>query len=334
MSEQKIYTISDIAQELGVSKTTVSRALSGKGRIGRETKERIFALAKQHDYQPNAQARGLVQNRTCNIGMIIPYDYSLADFPFFKECMSGICETASAYNYDIVISMSNGQDFSNSCRLIANHKVDGMILSRSTVEALEMQRYLKEKQMPFVVIGQVEDKDVAWVDNKNREGSRELTSILLWKGMHRLALFSGSRDHLVTESRLQGFLDAHHKQGIKVDESLIFYDTDNFPAVTEALGKVIEKGIDGIVCMDDYIMGMLLAVLNEKNIRVPEDIKLATLYDNIRFELFTPTVTGLRFNTKGLGKNACIKLLKLLGEDVTEEAAALDYQVILRQSTK
>lgn len=334
MDGQKNYTISDIAKELGVSKTTVSRALSGKGRIGKETKERIFSLARRYDYQPNAQARGLAQSKTYNIGLIIPDDYSVADFPFFKECMSGICETASAYNYDIVITISDEQDFSHIRRLIANHKVDGMILSRSTVSAFEMQTYLKEKQMPFVVIGQTEDKDIVWVDNKNREGSRELTSVLLWKGLHRLALFSGSHTHLVTESRLQGFLDAHRKQGIKIDESSILFDIDNFPAVTEAFGRVMERGVDGIVCMDDYIMSMLLAVLSEKNVRVPEDIKLASLYDSIKFELFTPTVTGLRFNTKGLGQNACMELLKLLGENVTEEAAVLDYQIILRQSTK
>ena len=112
MDKQKIYTIGDIAQELGVSKTTVSRALSGKGRIGKETKERIFALAKQYNYQPNVQARGLAQSRTYNIGLMIPLDYSRNDFPFFKECMNGIYKTASNYNYDVVIMMSNGQDFS------------------------------------------------------------------------------------------------------------------------------------------------------------------------------------------------------------------------------
>lgn len=334
MEKHKICTIADIAQELGVSKTTVSRALSGKGRISSKTKERIFALAREYDYRPNALARGLVRNRTYNIGLMIPLDYSVMDFPFFTDCMKGICETASAYDHDIVLAMSNGQDLSGAYRLIVNHKVDGMILSRSTVSDLEIQRYLKEKQIPFVVIGQSEEKGVVWVDNQNREGSRELTSILLWKGLHRLALLSGDKAHLVTKSRLQGFLDAHHRQNIKVDGSLIFYDMDDLYSVADAVNKIMDKGADGIVCMDDHIMGMLLGVLKEKEIRVPKDIRLASLYDNTKFEFFTPTVTGLRFNTRGLGQNACRALLEQLGEDVKGEGSILDYQVILRESTK
>ena len=110
--EKRIYTIDDIARELGVSKTTVSRAISGKGRIGQATRERVLAFIKEHDYRPNVVARGLAQRKTYNIALLMPKDYVATEFLFFKDCMNGICEVASEYNYDIIISMIDGEDIS------------------------------------------------------------------------------------------------------------------------------------------------------------------------------------------------------------------------------
>ena len=110
--EKKIYTIDDIARELGVSKTTVSRAISGKGRIGQATRDRVLAFIKEHDYRPNVVARGLAQRKTYNIALLMPKDYVATEFLFFKDCMNGICEIASAHDYDIIISMVDGEDVS------------------------------------------------------------------------------------------------------------------------------------------------------------------------------------------------------------------------------
>ena len=107
MEKDVVYTIEDIAKELGVSKTTVSRAISGKGRIGKETRQRVLDFIEKHDYHPNVVARGLAQNKTYNIGMVLPVDYAATEFPFFKDCMTGIYEVASQYDYDILISMGS-----------------------------------------------------------------------------------------------------------------------------------------------------------------------------------------------------------------------------------
>ena len=125
--EKKIYTIEDIARELGVSKTTVSRAISGKGRIGQATRERVLKFIEEHDYRPNVLARGLAQKKTYNLALLLPKDYAVTEFPFFKDCMNGICEVASEHDYDIIISMVSGEDISQIQRLELNRKVDGMI---------------------------------------------------------------------------------------------------------------------------------------------------------------------------------------------------------------
>ena len=103
--EKKVYTIDDIARELGVSKTTVSRAISGKGRIGQTTREKVLSFIEEHDYRPNVMAKGLAQRKTFNLALLLPKDYAITEFPFFKDCMQGICEMASSHDYDVIISM-------------------------------------------------------------------------------------------------------------------------------------------------------------------------------------------------------------------------------------
>ena len=94
MKERK-QTIDDIAEELKISKTTVSRAISGKGRISEETRAKVMAYIEKAGYKPNAIARGLAKNRTYNIGFAVPGDYGLVDLPFFQNCLWGICTYAA-----------------------------------------------------------------------------------------------------------------------------------------------------------------------------------------------------------------------------------------------
>ncbi|WP_373216479.1 LacI family DNA-binding transcriptional regulator [Ruminococcus sp. 5_1_39BFAA] len=332
-TEEKVYTISDVADELGVSKTTVSRAISGKGRISSQTRERVLEFIKVHDYQPNVLAKGLAQSKTFNLALVLPMDFAGSEISFFQECMHGICEMAAAYNYDVVIVMTESEDLTQVRRVIANRKVDGIILSRSVTDS-SIQRFLREKKMPFVVIGYVEHSGIHWVDNRNQEASKELTGIMLMKGMHRLALLEGNSGFRVTESRRAGFLEAHKELGTPADESLIFSEVDSYLKAMKAVEQVLEAEADGIVCMDDYITNMVLGCLREKRIAVPSQIKLASLYDSQQLEKNTPPVTSLHFDTRALGKNACLDLMAQLGEKIDQEKFPMNYQVILRESTK
>lgn len=331
--EKKNYTIDDIAKELGVSKTTVSRAISGKGRIGQATRERVLAFIEEHDYRPNVMAKGLAQRKTYNLGLVLPLDYAATEFPFFKDCMNGICEVASKNDYDIIISMLDGKDLTQLQRLVSNRKVDGIIVSRAVVSSTS-QKYLKENKVPFVVVGPSTDPEIPSVDNRNQEAGKELTSIMLMKGMRKIALLGGKREYSVTGSRYQGFADAHDEMGVNIDESLVIMDVDNQTKAAQAAKYAMENGADGILCMDDVICSMVLSYLREKRIRVPDQIKLASLYDSRNLEYNNPSVTSVRFDTVRLGKNACVKILKLLGENVEEDAVPLNYQVILRESTQ
>ena len=98
-------TISDVAEALNISKTTVSRAISGKGRIGEETRKKVLDYIETHNYKPSPLAKGLAQSKTYNIGWVMPGDSEVTDLPFFQRCMIGISEAVAYQDYDILLIM-------------------------------------------------------------------------------------------------------------------------------------------------------------------------------------------------------------------------------------
>lgn len=329
----KNYTIEDIARELGVSKTTVSRALSGKGRIGKDTVLRVRALAEKQGYRPNVIAKSLAQQKTYNLGVVVPVESTGSEGPFFQECMEGICSEAYKYDYDMIVSMVKEGELEQIERLVKNHKVDGIILSR-TVVGFDAEHFLKKTGIPFVVIGPSEDEDVVSVDNPNREAGCELTGFMLLKGLRRLALVGGNSRHYVNESRKAGFLDAHQEKGVMVNNRLIFSEVADYRSALWAVESILSVGADGIICMDDAICNLVLGCLRERGVAVPSVLRLASMYDSRSMERSYPPVTSVRFDTRGLGRSACGKLLTMLGETVNQERFLENYQVILRESTK
>ncbi len=327
-----IYTLEDVAKELGVSKTTVSRAISGKGRIGKETRERILTFIEAHDYRPNVVAKGLAQRKTYNLGLLLPADYGNVDFSFFKDCMAGVYQTATRYNYDLIFSIMEGDDLTQLRRLVHNRKMDGVIISRAT-ESSAVPDYLRENKMPFVMIGTSRESQVETVDNKNQEAVEELTQIMLLKCRGPVALLGGDENYSVTESRLAGYLSAHRKQGMEPAKNGIFMNISSYSAAMEAVERIMERGFKSLICMDDAISDMVLGCLREKEVEIPGAMRVASMYDSHQLENNSPSITSIRFDSVRLGSNACLRLLHMLGEQVEEETAA-GYQVILRESTK
>ena len=194
--EKKNITIADVAEALGVSKTTVSRAISGKGRIGQETRDRVLKYIEEHDYKPNVIAKGLAQSKTYNLCVVMPGEYDVVDLTFFQECLFGIQEIAGIMEYDILLSICKNNDISSLERIISNRKVDGVILMRTFVEDRQIE-YLQEKKVPFVTIGSSNYTGVIQIDHNHKSACKELTSIILMKGMKRIALIGGDSGKLM-----------------------------------------------------------------------------------------------------------------------------------------
>lgn len=331
--EKHIYTIDQVAKELGVSKTTVSRAISGKGRIGAETRARVRAFIETHNYRPNAVAKGLAESKTYNIGLVLPSDYAISDLPFFQKCMAGICEMAASQDYDVVLSLVTEQDVSHLKRILRNRKVDGVISTRTTVND-PVIALLQEEKLPFAVIGRCEAKEPIQVDSDHEEACRELTSILLMKGIRRIALIGGNSQHWVSKNRLQGYLDAHEALEVPVDQALIRMDQTGDLQVAKTVDELLELKAECIISMDDALCRLVLSRLQELHLSIPDQIKVASFYNSTLLEQNLPPVTSLKFDAKELGRTACRLLLDRMAGREAADQTSLGYQVILRESTK
>lgn len=331
--EEKSITIADVAEALGVSKTTVSRAISGKGRIGKETRERVLAYIEEHDYKPNVIAKGLAQSKTYNLCVVMPGDYDVVDLTFFQECLFGIQEIAGIMEYDILLSICKINDISSLERIIANHKVDGVVLMRTFVVDPQVE-FLLQKRVPFVTIGSSNYKGVIQVDHNHKSACKELTSIILLKQFEKVALIGGDETHIVTQSRLRGFREAYVKMGKTVDESLLFLSLDNNILVDKTVKEVLDRKVDCILCMDDAVTSRVLKSLREMHINVPHDVRVASFYNSTVLENNVPSITSLSFDAKELGMVACRTLLDLIEGLEVKTRTLLPYEVVLKESTK
>ncbi|MCR5213669.1 MAG: LacI family transcriptional regulator [Eubacterium sp.] len=333
MNTQKNQTIGDIADALGVSKTTVSRAISGKGRIGEETRNKILTYIEEINYKPNPMAKGLADQKTYNVGWVIPGDTIAADLPFFQRCMMGVSEVTMAENYDILISIIYDDNIAQLKRIVENKKVDGVIIGRTLVDDKAI-KYLNESNLPFVVIGSTPEKKVIQIDNDHISACKEITSILLMKGIRKLALIGGSTSHVVNISRQKGFEEAIKEKGLKVDKDLMFLNNETDDDIERAVDAAIGLGAECLVCMDDRICYTALLKLHRDNIIIPDRIKIASFYNSDLLANNQPAITALKYDPKELGNFACRKLFKVIdGEDV-EERSLLSYEVMLKGSTQ
>lgn len=333
IKESGRMTISDVAEALQISKTTVSRAISGKGRIGAETRERVLAYIDKYNYHPNPMAKGLAQLKTYNIGWVMPGDSGMTDLPFFQRCMMGISEVAANYDYDILLAMVYGRDMSQLERVVQNHKIDGIVLGRTLVED-ERVEFLKRMDIPFVVIGSSHAPGVIQIDNDHVAACRELTSILLMKGVRKPALIGGDGNHVVNETRRNGFLEGLKSNGVSPEECDIYMDCKEREDVGRAVEDCLRGGADCIVCMDDRICSNVLEKLKNMDVSVPERVKLASFYDSILLENSTPAITALKYDPRNLGMVAAKTLFRLIDGEQVDAITYLSYEVSLKESTQ
>lgn len=331
--EGKKLTMDDVAKELGVSKTTVSRAVSGKGRIGEETRKRVLDYIAQHNYKPNVIAKGLANNRTYNIGMVLPADLLSSDLPFFPKALKGISEVAAKEEYDVIMILIDANDLSRLARVIENHKVDGLILMR-TLQDDKPAEMLKKGDIPFVSIGLSDDPQVSQVDNDHVDACRELTSILLMKGLKKIAVVSGDMNYVINRKRLEGFRKAHKELGFELDESLVFTDVDSELFAARVTDTILMRSVNCIVGADDLLTSLVLKKLEEEKVRIPEDIRLASFHDSQLLRGAKTGVTAIKFNTEELGREACKVLLRKMREEEVPHITKLSYEVAIRESTK
>src|SRR5574344_721878 len=326
-------TIADIARELGVSKTTVTRVISGKGRISDETRVRVQSWIRRHNYTPNTIARGLASNRTFNVAVVIPKDADKGDVPFFQNFLVGISETIARRGYDALLAIESGDDISTLERMVRNHKVDGVLLTRLIEDDWAAQFLAKEK-VPFVVLGTSADESLCQVDSDQTEGCCELTTQVLEKGCRRMVLLGGDKRHLVNRRRYDGFEKAFATfENGKLETLDVLWNLNDADAVNEKLPEVMKKTPQCLVCMDDVICARVLLYLKQKEYQIPEDIQIVSFYDSSLLENNTPPVTALSVSASELSRTAGNVLLDLIEGKSVPQQTKVAYQIKVRDST-
>ena len=328
----KKLTISDIADALGVSKTTVSRSISGNGRIGDETRERVLTFIQEHDYKPNVMARGLAQSKTYNICVVYPTDCESSELPFFQKCLIEIAQRAAREQYDILIALVSNSDISQLTRIVQNHKVDGVIILRTLTNDSSV-KFLKKNDIPFITIGSTSEAGVVQVDNDNLAACRELTMRLLAEGTEKIALIGGNTQHVVTRNRYQGFKEAFEERNKKADEQMVYLDVEENHEIEKCIEDALLKHVECIIAMDDNICRKILDKLKQDQIKVPQDIKVASFYHSVELEKNTPSITSLKFDVKELGMVTSNILFDIMEGKEVPEKTVLGYEMLLQEST-
>lgn len=330
-------TVERIAQALDISSTTVSRALSGKGRISEKTRARVLEYVQQSELDTGLLDRRRERQATYNLAFVIPSHFVQLDLPFLRKCMGGVCRMAAQRGYDILLCYADPQDTVQLERQLKAHKVDGVILSR-TMTADPCLTLVRRYGIPYVAIGRLPERGALQVDNDQAGAAYELTRLLLQMGTRRIAYIGGSDVYTVNVDRMEGYLRALVEYDAPPDRRLIctgiepyVQEYDRIPDTVEGL---LEQCPGCILCGDDSLTLSVLAQLEKRGIRVPEQIRLASFYDSESLLISSPTISAAQFDAEQLGFTACRVLLDSMAGKEVAARQVLGYQVVLRESTK
>jgi LacI family transcriptional regulator len=213
--------LSELADRLGLSQTTVSRALNGYPEVSETTRERVLDAARRFDYRPNASARRLATGRAGAVGAVLQTNRNLMFDPHYVEFLAGLGERLADNETDIVLSPTKGHDEAGSYRRIAaGTRVDALVLSSPVVSDPRV-KLLTGLGMPFILHGRTTDQPGhAWLDIDNQNSFHHATRHLLDLGHTRIALINGSKRFTYAAHRDAGFRAALAERGLAVDEQL------------------------------------------------------------------------------------------------------------------
>lgn len=285
-----------LSELLGLSQTTVSRALNGYSDVSEATRQRVSEAAKQLGYQPNPQARQLATGRADAIGIVYPFGASDIGDIRFGEVVSGITERLAEQSLDLLIHSSRPDvELETYRRLIDGRRVDALIVARTRVDDPRI-RFLQERNFPFVAYGRTHSHTpYAWFDFDNEAGGRLAAERLLVLGHRRIALIHAPLELNFAMQRHKGFVAALRAAGIEPDPELIIEAPLNRIGGYEAIRTLLAmKQPPTAVLVDNNVAGVgVLRALGDSGWKPGKGMSLI-VYDGIPTEIpLTYKVTGV-----------------------------------------
>ena len=331
-------TIVDIAQKLNLSKSTVSRVLTGHPSVSDKTRKAVLELAEQLDYQRNMLSVSLLNKKSNTIGIIIPEFMS----SYFPQVIIGAQEVAAQEGYNTIICHSNETyetEVANTKLMLAN-QVDGLLVSiTKETRNFDHLKVFERKGVPIVFFNRVcEDMDVPKVVVDDYEGAFRAVEHLIKRKKKRIAHLAGPDTLSISVKRLRGYRDALKKYNIPIDEELIIpYD------LTIAKVKIyvnhllrLDNPPDAIFCINDPTAIEALQIVKKKGLQVPKDMAIVGFSNDHISGLIDPPLTTVSQPVREIGSTAARLLIDQISRDVSEWKSiirVLKTELIVRKSS-
>lgn len=308
-------TIKDIAEKLGISVSTVSRALRDVHDINPETKKRVLDLAESLDYQPNQVALSLVKSRTKTLGVLVPS----IGYSFFTSVLQGIESEAAKAGYSLLLCQSNeilDKEKANIRNLLRS-QVDGFIISLSNNKNDEEHlQKLINKGIPTVIFDRYSDTmecNKVIIDNKI--ASKEAVQHLIDSGCKKVAMLAGPPHLHISNERILGYKEALKEAGLRFSPHYIThcdFSLKNVPENIESFWKKTSVKPDGIFAVSDRIAIAAINTLKKLGVKVPDDVAIIGFNDDPISAMFTPSLSSVVQPTFEIGQ----EVVKLLLEQI------------------
>lgn len=329
-------TIRDIAKAANVSPSTVSRVLSNSPKISQATKEKVYKVMKELNYEPNIIARSLANSSTKILGLIFSNtEDDLFENPFFIQAMKGISVYAQKRGYYIIYTFSENEEkqLEYIKHYVRSRLVDGIILLTSKENDKRIS-YLKNVKHPFVLIGRPQDAEgVLWVDNDNFQAMYNVVDYLIKKGRKCIAFIGGPTNLYVTRDRFDGYRKALKTHAIAENEKLIKFTTQfSRQCGYEAMKDILSVEVpSAVITTDDLLAFGVINALHENNIK---NVAVVGFNNTPLAEYQDPPLTSVDINAQELGKYAAKLLIdRLEKKDNPHTHYIIDTKLVERAST-
>jgi DNA-binding LacI/PurR family transcriptional regulator len=329
-------TIKDIAKQLGISASTVSRALKDHPDISEKTKLKVKELAKELNYKPNVIALSLQRSKSDVIGIIVPQIVH----HFFSTVISGIEEYCNKKGYNVLICQSNEsveREVANTQTLISG-RVDGIIVSRTKfTENFEHFIGVQKSHIPMVFFdrtchGLQTDKVI--IDDY--KAAFEATEYLIHSGCKELIHFAGPENLKISAKRMWGFIDALKKNNLQFDDKQVI-KADSFTEGKYETEKIIQSGNlpDGIFTVNDMTAAGVIQTLKRHHIHIPEQISVFGFTNGLISTITHPPLSTVEQNGYLMGyKSAELLINRIENKEIPYVTEIIPTKLLIRESTK
>lgn len=333
MTKKKV-TISKIAEDAGVSKMTVSRAINNPEKLKRSTLLRILNSMKKHGYKPRFIARVLAGSRSKTFGLIVKSNKDFFIPPFYGECVRGASEWFKSQDYRTVLfNMSDEQSRSLFLDYVNSGLIDGLILFEGSHDKSLLKTF-KEYDIDVVLVGEdVENEtDLYSVFSDNYEGARTAVEYLIKKGSTSIFHITGQGGKSSYSERLRAYNETLRNNGL---ETAVIKTENSFDGGMKAVDRILDSGkkFDALFCFSDLMAIGAIRRLLEKGYKVPFDVRVIG-YDNITLSDFLfPSLTSISQNMKMMGELAAKTLFQIIsGVEPSNKKIKVPTQLVIKES--